>query len=74
MAGRLKGSDFAEAGNRLAGGAALPLLEEDLLTSLTSRNKFFAVPVTRGGGVLARRTLPGRIRLERSPSSLDARC
>ena len=74
MARRWKGDDFAEAGNRLTDGEALLLLAEDRLTSLTSRNRFLAVPVTRGGEALVRRTRPGRRRLERSPFSLASRC
>ena len=72
MARRWNGDDFAGAGVRAPDGAALLPLAEDRLTSLTSRNKFLAVPVTRGGGVVARRTLPGRSRLERSASSLTS--
>ena len=54
MARRWKGDDRAKAGSRLTDDEALLLPGEDRLTSLTSRNRFLAVPVTRGGEALVR--------------------
>src|ERR1035441_6528477 len=73
MARRWKVAAFAEADDRLKVGVALAPPGEDRLTSRTSRNRFLAVPVIRGGGVVARRTRPGRSLPERSLFSLTSR-
>lgn len=74
MQRRWKADDFGEAGIRLNAGVVRARLGDDRLTSRTSRSRFFAVPVTGGGGVLVRRTRPGRSLLERSPFAFTSLC